>query len=394
MRVARCGLSVLAILLTVTVSLPAQSVDQSQLPLITRTPLTVPSPRARRPQRPATIKQTGLELLGQAEMLSCSKPWLHWAHRFGFPTADDCTPAPADCGSKSFDPAAWGLAIDWLYLTARGNDFPYAYPACDCADEPDGPAGLLDFDYEPAYRWRVSRRIGGLWLDVTGMHFLGETSNAIGADADHELRDLVFLSAAPEASVAAARNELKLMVFDADLRGTLYATHAFELALFGGVRVARVDQNADFFFEESDWGSSSVDVRGAGLRGGLQTTCYYGNCFVWGRSALSLLAAQLEMDYMQHRTGGPATVSEYHISDDRLVPTLDLELGAGYHLGHGWAISAGYLYSIWFNVAGPEDLVAELRSGSYYGNVEDELSWDGFFLRLEYGRFRGTAVGD
>ncbi len=393
MRVAQFGFALLAALFGLAVPAYAQATADTTLPLITRTPLVVRTPRTTR-KAVEPVRQTGMEVTVHGEPSECSTPLLHWAHRLGWKELDECPDTIVGHDVSLIDPNDWGFAIDWLYLTARGNDFPYAYPACDCAEEPDGPAGLLDFDYEPAYRWRASRRVGGLWLDVAGLHFLGETGNAIGAAAPHELRDLVFLSAAPDANFAAARNELKLTAIDADLRGTLFAGSCIVVELFGGVPAARIDQNADFYFLGSDWGSASVDVRGAGVRGGLQTTGWYGNCFAWWRSALSLLAAQVELDYMQHRAGGPATVSEYHISDDRLVPTLDLEFGLGYQLPYGWAISAGYLYSVWFNVASPEDFVADLRAGSYYGDVDDELSFDGFFLRVEYGRFRQSVVGN
>jgi len=324
---------------------------------------------------------------------TCANPWLHWlagkplAGLTWLPGHECSEPPPAEVPCTT--PAVvsdWNVAFDWLYLTTRGADFPYAYPACDCATVPDGPAAVLDYDYEPGYRWRVSRRLGGIWFDVSGLHYLSETSNAVGADEPHELRSLVFVAPAADANFAAARNELKMTVLDADARAIVCTLGNCDIELFGGLRVARIDQGTDFYFVGSDWGSVAVDVRGAGVRGGIGSRLQLGRCFLWGRSALSLLAAQVEMDYMQHRAGGPRTISEYHLDDDRLVPVFDLELGLGYEIYRGWAVAAGYLYSIWFNVAGPEDFVSGLRAGDYYGDVDDELSFDGFFLRLQYGR--------
>ncbi len=354
-------------------------------PLIVRTPArTDRAPRAKAtPTREARtgILPAGLKL--KRERCDESSPQLPHLVPHGcvrLPSADWCDPPSAVAGP------GWQASVDWLVLQPRGNDFPYATPDCDCGP-PDGTPGVLDMDYEPGLRWTVSRTLASGWLDVRGTHLLSETSNAVAADAGHDLKDLVLLRPpAGTIDVAAARSELKFWTAEADYRHSLLGGESWTLDGLLGVRIAALDQNAKAYFDSGDSVRIGTDIRGAGPRAGLDLRKEWGRCYSWARCVGTLLAAQADLDYIQHRPGAGFSVAEYHGEDDRLVPMLDLELGVGYRITENWSIGAGYLYSIWFNAVTPVAYTEALRGGDLYNDVDDTLSFDGTFLRVEYVR--------
>ena len=68
----------------------------------------------------------------------------------------------------------------------------------------------------------------------------------------------------------------------------------------------------------------------------------------------------------------------------RVVPVLDLELGAGWTSPGGCLrLSAGYLVSAWFNTVTTEDFIRAVQANDFV-DLGDNLTFDGLRANAEW----------
>ncbi len=106
---------------------------------------------------------------------------------------------------------------------------------------------------------------------------------------------------------------------------------------------------------------------------------------VYGKTAASLVAGEFTADYRQGQSFDPMVVDTTWKAD-RVVPMLDLELGAGWQSRCGtWRITGGYAFNAWYNTVKTDEWIKSVQSNNFVG-LGDGITFDGIVLRCE-GRF-------
>lgn len=304
-------------------------------------------------------------------------------------TCGKCGKAVPICGCVSFS-----VTADWLYWQPRGADLGYAYPTDEAFGHPLGPTVQVDHDYEPQ-GLRIGTGVstdGGLnELRGTFTYFTAGTSGSAWAPPGQTLQTLLLASPVPlsadaaTSSFAISNSELYLTTWDLDYVRHLCAPCP-DKQLFGfvGARLGRLDQRVHVEYDRETV-RVSPDLKGGGIRGGVGGSVAFGKARIFGSAAASILATGIDVEYIQdNRLDG--RVVDYSQDIDRVVPVVDLQLGVAYDVTDHISVSAGYDYSIWFNVVTPEAIVDAVQAGDFSGDMEDDLTFDGVFLRIEARR--------
>ncbi len=280
--------------------------------------------------------------------------------------------------------------LDWLYLQPRGTDLGYAYPTDEAFGLPLGPTEQTDFDYEPdggRFGIVIGRPSTDRRVRFEMLYFEADTNDNAFPPADMTLQTLLLVSPDPLTADAAtstfghARSQVRLNWWDLDYVVPVVQSDCCEIPGWVGIRIAGLDQSLAVQYDR-DWLRTGQDLRGAGVRAGLGAKGSRGRLNYFGSVSGSLLATSMDVDYVQVNALDGQVV-DYSQDIDRVVPVVDIELGVGLKLGCHCNVSVGYMYSLWFNVATPDEVIEALQADDYSGDVEDTLTFDGLFTRLE-----------
>jgi hypothetical protein len=303
---------------------------------------------------------------------------------------DSCHRDRAHCSCH----LSWGAFIDWLYLTPRGADLGFSVPTNACFGPPLAPIDQLDFDFESGLRYGLSVALtpGESWLAFTGMNLEFDTSvtnrgtlaptllvspNVAGGTVSGPSPTLCD---AAISTLAKGRGGIDADTWDLDYVCLSQCCNV-DLLWSVGVRVASLDQAVTAIYDQ-DTVLAASDLRGAGVRGGLGAVKHCGCWQFFGKTGLSLLASDIDLGYDQFNIF-EGQVVRFRQDTERVVPVLDLEIGAGIDITKNISFSIGYMYQIWWNVVTDAELIQALQAADFSGDVEDDLSFDGFFARIE-----------
>jgi len=155
------------------------------------------------------------------------------------------------------------------------------------------------------------------------------------------------------------------------------------------VRVAEFDQDFAAIFNGTGNETliTEIDFYGAGLRIGLEGERYTASrrWLVYGKTHGSFVAGEFTADYRQGQSFDPSVV-DTSWEAGRIVPMLDLEVGAGWQSRCGtWRITGGYMISAWYNCVKTDEWISAVQNNNVVG-LGDNMSFDGLVLRCE-GRF-------
>ena len=131
---------------------------------------------------------------------------------------------------------------------------------------------------------------------------------------------------------------------------------------------------------------TEIDFYGAGLRLGLEGERYTASrrWLVYGKSYANFVAGEFTADYTMQRNA--ATLVDNTWKASRIVPMLDLELGAGWQSRCGtWRVTGGYMLSAWYNTVKTNEWLGAMDSGDFSG-LSGSTTFDGLVFRVE-GRF-------
>jgi len=198
-------------------------------------------------------------------------------------------------------------------------------------------------------------------LSATYMYFHARDQHTVSAP-DGSVQGL--LSVNPDAQDARAADGdagLSYNVLDLDLGKSLCLGETVGLRLFGGARLASIDQSLKCIYSGGalgdgfDYVNSPVHFRGAGLTAGAEGTCnLWRGWGLYGKARFGLLSG--EFNSKRTETLSPAAVSTTCETFDTIVPVAELGAGFGYQ-GERFFFRAGYEMTDWFNmVTGLPDL--------------------------------------
>ncbi len=290
---------------------------------------------------------------------------------------------------------------EFMYLRARDSEVAYGVPIDGPIAAPPtaspiqvGRTGIVDQDFAPAFRFGATWVVDG-WSSLTAQyaHLHSTRNDRIDTAAPDVIRSLVShpgtLTAAQDFLSAQAGHDITFDLIDVDYRGVINCCDTHMTNWLVGIRYAQLEQEFWGVFQNtgSETVMTDIDFYGGGLRVGFEGERYSRGrrLFAYGKTAASLMVGEFRADYSQSQSFDPAVV-DTDWKAGRIMPILDLEVGVGWQSSCGtWRLSAGYLYSAWFNAVKTDEYIQAVRSNSYTG-LGDTMTFDGLVARVE-GRF-------
>lgn len=304
----------------------------------------------------------------------------------GNPTCGECHRATDNC---CCDATRWAISGQWMYLQPRGTEIVYAIDNAACFGSPLGRAEQIDWDYESGYKVGIGKYFGdgshGLFVNYS--HFeANEADDATRATGPGTIRPLLTFaipatcdgvsstSARADASINFDRVEIDYKQF--------FSNECWKFDWLVGLAYGQLNQDVSAQYE-NDIVRVASDAFGWGARVGAGAEYGSGNVRGYGHADFTLLASNVDARFQQVNVLDGEVV-HYSQDLDRIIPVLDLELGIAVDLTRHLSLRTGYVYSMWFNVITVPDWVAAVQAGDITGSVEDTVTFDGVFARLEF----------
>lgn len=296
-------------------------------------------------------------------------PW--WAHRTGgFGEVLYLAPASADL----------------IYAREQTGPNPNASPT--------GPLGISNIDAHAGFRAGLTYAFSDCCsLVASYSRWDGDTLSQIDANSPYVLDSLLIhpsTATTGAASLSAtADQQINFQVVDAMFRKAYKTTGQGVLNWNGGLRYGNLEQGLIGTQTVSvatglTTVTTDVDFSGWGIIGGLDGARKARDTgfLVYGKTFGSLLAGNWSADYTQvNQFGGGVIANTYE--DFRITPVVDAELGVGWQSAEGHLqLSAGYLFSTWFNAVNNRDYIQSVRSGNLL-ELYESVSFTGLTGRIE-----------
>ncbi len=291
-----------------------------------------------------------------------------------------------------------GVFGEFLYLHPRGADVPFAVPQDGTGaigTTPAGPVAVADLGYEPGFR------AGGFFtltedslIELTYSWYESQTSNSVASTAPLVINPLTLFpgtfNAGFTAEQAVANYAIDFQFIDADYMVMGYCCPHFWFGYLLGARYADLTQtfSATYPFAPPDGTTSvntNIDFTGAGIRLGLigERALLPDIGFrAYGSGILNVLVGQFDASYTQANQFNGVEASTA-ISEDRIVPVVDLELGLAWlSPGGHLRLSAGYMISAWFNSVTMPVWIDAVQDRSFSPS-DEVLTFDGLTARAQ-----------
>lgn len=296
------------------------------------------------------------------------------------------------------------------YLYLRPNDaamVSYALPVNGLLPPPAvaAPAGAVGI-VDPGYSSGFSVGGGFTW-NQGGSELLGayttydsDASSALSVTppSPNVISPLVLhpatLAAGSNFTSATGRGDVSFDLIDLEFRRAIAIEDWVRSSYHIGARYAKLDQG---FYARFDGGvapgpasqdvAAQVDFDGAGIRLGLSADLCSPRTgmFLYSNGFASFIAGEFQGTFTQtDATVAPIVTATTSRSDDRVVPILDIELGVGWQSrAGGLRLTAGYLFSAWFNVVGIDEFIRATHAAQYSG-LADTMTFDGLSARADW----------
>jgi hypothetical protein len=292
---------------------------------------------------------------------------------------------------------SWFVFGDILVWRVHGTDtaFGQAFDGVDpFFSAPKGPVGSTHFGFEPGFR------LGGgvaltdcSWLVGTFTYFRNTSDASLNAPDTTVIRSLVVLPQTVNALfvplAADAHLNINLSMGDIDYKCSIINNDHLQLSWLAGVRIAHVSQsfNANYAVFGVTSVNTNITFNGAGPRAGLHGEYQMGCGFYgFGKGMLNLIAGRFNADYLQQATFN-GVQAQTSVTEDRLVPVLEAELGIGWASTSGRVhLAAGYYVGTWCNSLTTPTFINGVQNNLFTtngNNFRDNLTFDGFFARVE-----------
>jgi hypothetical protein len=286
---------------------------------------------------------------------------------------------------------------EFLYLHPRGADVAFGVPqdGTGLGGVPVGEVGTASIGYTPAFRAGGFFTIGDdALVELTYTHFDSQSTTNISTTAPNVINPLTLFpgtfNAGFTAEAATAEYGINFQLIDADYMVMACNCDQFWLGYLVGARYAELGQEftATYPFAPPDGTTTlntNIDFTGAGMRFGIlgeRVLFQNSGLRFYGTGVANLLVGKFDASYTQTNqfNGLEAAAS---ISETRIVPVVDLELGIAWlgPKGH-FRLSAGYMVSAWFNAVTTPEWIASVQNRTFSPG-SDVLTFDGLTARAQ-----------
>lgn len=302
---------------------------------------------------------------------------------------------------------------DWLYWNTRACSLEYALPD-GTSDDIIGTTKRVSPDWASGFRVGLQKQSCDNF--VYGVRYTYYSNNSTSTTIDDVDGDLGAILVSPEKQFTSNRNiefasgkyDVSLNVIDLEAGYKQEMCGSGSLSLFGGVKLAYIDQNFKTQYSEDnadrqgtesgnavDIVQQKVDMNAYGLYFGFDSTVdLFCNLSLFARSSIGALVGQSNMQYKHEgQSGGNEFEVDIDLKDccNRIVSVIDMSAGLQYSLcsycNSNWIFKIGYDFNHWFNTSG-FIMVNENNNGNqqWLDRYADSLGFDGPFIGIE-GKF-------
>ncbi len=288
--------------------------------------------------------------------------------------------------------------IDYLYWNVHGVDVPYAQAfdgVIPVLAAPRGQVAVASPKYNSGFR------VGGGFVSGdndcglygTFTYFRTDRSDQTTAPDPFVLQNFLAFpntaTAAVDSLTASIDYRILLMMADIDFKAALVNRERLILNMLAGGRFAHLDQNleATYLITGTTTVTSDIEFDGFGPRFGLDGQYQIcGGFYGYGQSVVNVLFGQFRANAEQQNvfTG---LIGSTGITANRVVPILELEIGAGWQSpGGAFRVSGGYYVGAWFNTMTMTSLSNGIGGTNFTTNSDnfrDTMTFDGLVLRFE-----------
>lgn len=298
-----------------------------------------------------------------------------------------CQPKRKCCCCPKPGIIAFGEA---LYLQPTDVDFTYAIPRNGLA--PAGPVGTADPDYNLGYRVGAGFSPDG-WQSLIASYtwFESATIDEVQVAPGGNIGSLVIHPAtASAASVflrATATYDIDFELADATYRAIVGRGPRAELGVSGGLRYARLEENASVLHDLTGFTPTTVttdlDFNGVGIRIGAdgRRECGLG-VMVYAKGGASFIAGEYAANYDQINALNVVEATSA-LEDDRIVTILEYELGVG------WVspcervnVGVGYYFAGWQNALPTNSYIQAVQAANFV-DISDTITFSGLVGHAE-----------
>jgi len=323
---------------------------------------------------------------------------------------------PGDCmGPCRADLPRWHLFGEFLYLRPGGDKISYAVPIDGAIVPPVGagpvtigPDAVVDCGFSAGFR--AGGELAVSPATTIGLAYAQLESNgnsSVTVNAPFVIRSLVShpgTQAAPTDFLdGSARASVDLRIADLSLSRELCHGRDYFARWLVGLRYGSLEQGFTSTLTNANMSetvATDVNFHGGGFGIGLAAERVLGRLCcqsrppmcctpragfaLYGRALASFLAGRFRTSYSQSDSLIPGPIVLAGWEDDRMVPILDIELGASWTSPRErWHLWAGYLFSAWYNVVTTEPFINGVRNG-YSGDISETLTFDGLNAGVEF----------
>ena len=284
-----------------------------------------------------------------------------------------------------------------LYLRARDAEVVYGVPIDGAIVPPGvapiqvGPLGMVDPDFEPAFRVGIAHAVDACAeLAAVYTHFESNTTNHIADSPTSVIRSMVLhpgsAAAATDFLDARAAHDIDFQLVDLEYRRVFSCGPRHSMSYLAGVRYANLNQ--DFMAQFAELGTETmrtgIEFDGGGLRVGWEGERHARSCglMIYGRATANFVAGEFKARYAQGNAFDPVVV-DTRWQAGRIVTMIDLELGVGWASPcDRYRFTTGYVVNSWFNTVKTSDWINAVQTNDFDG-LGDKLTFDGLVVRTE-----------
>ena len=288
------------------------------------------------------------------------------------------------------------LSADYLLWSVHGVDVPYAQafnginPAVAV---PDGRVATVSPSYTSGIRLGAGVGLSDCsWIVANITYFRSNDTSTTSAPNGDVLHSLLALpntvNAAGDSLQANAAYTITLLTADAAYKQAFINNDWLTLSRLAGGRYAHLDQQLNAFYNITGTtiNNTRVNFNGGGPRFGLAGRYrILGGFYGYGNGFVNLLAGQFTGSATQNNIFG-GLQGQSTVTENRLVPVLEMELGFGWQTPNGrLSVSGGYYVGGWFNTMTVPGLQQGIQGTNYTtngNNTSGNLTFDGLVGRI------------
>jgi hypothetical protein len=319
-------------------------------------------------------------------MFSKSTPNMATEGKGDLANCNGCNQQWTDCVC----PTGCGLTIfaEWMLLQPRGADAVFAARALNCFT-PALDTDQIDFGAFDSFRVGFAKTVHNNCTEIGASFWMLEAqeedsaARPIGEDVILPLLLHPSQLTCPGTTSTLARASAGIDFDRIAIDCKNYITwNCVQFDWLVGFGYGKLEQDLTAIYDENRVRVDS-DLHGYGLRLGAGAAKTHRWISGYLHGDLTLLAANQSARFRSFDVfdGKEADVDQ---DLDRIVPILDLEVGAAFNVTCCMTIKVGYIYSIWWNVVTNQSFVEDVQHGDISGGSDDCLTFDGVFARVEF----------